>query len=61
MVAPREYGELTDTPKSVAELLTAITVGKSKLDNKVIAADIGWPLLFMLTGIVIMHTEKGII
>ena len=25
---PREYGELTDTPKAVAEILAVITVGK---------------------------------
>ena len=44
----REYGELIDTRKAVAEILDTITVGKRKLDNKVMAMAGGWLLLSML-------------
>lgn len=44
----REYRELIDTHKAVAEILDTITVGKRKLDNKVMAMAVGWLLLSML-------------
>ena len=45
---PREYGELIEAPKGIAELLASITVGEKRLDNKAVAAAVGWPLLAVL-------------
>ena len=42
---PREYRELTVTPKAVEEKLAATAMGKKKLDSKAVATAMGWPVL----------------
>ena len=44
----QESTENSDTSKAIAEILTAIKVGKKKWNNKLVATAVGWLLLFML-------------
>ena len=46
----REYRERIDGPEAAVEILATITVGKKRLDQKAVAAALGWPRFYIKKG-----------